>query len=177
MTQLADRGAYGTLVEPTTFRIERRLPGPIERVWSYLTESDLRQLWLASGTMELKVGAPFELVWQNDRLTDDPGQRPEEIGEEHRMTSRILLVEPPRRLVFSWFETGEVTFELTPEGDGVLLTLTHRRLSGRSGLLNVSAGWHAHLDVLVARLTGMPFGTFWDKWRALKEDYTRRIPE
>lgn len=177
MTQLADRGAYGTLLEPTTFRIERRLPGPIERVWSYLTDSDLRQKWLASGVMDLKVGAPFELVWQNDRLTDDPGQRPEEFGEEHRMTSRILQVDPPRKLVFSWFETGEVTIDLIPDGDGVLLTLTHRRLSGRSGLLSVSAGWHAHLDVLAARLAGVPFGTFWDKWRALKEDYTRRIPE
>lgn len=177
MTQLADRGAYGTLLEPTTFRIERRLPGPIERVWSYLTDSDLRQKWLASGVMDLKVGAPFELVWQNDRLTDDPGQRPEEFGEEHRMTSRILQVDPPRKLVFSWFETGEVTMELTPDGDGVLLTLTHRRLSGRAGLLNVSAGWHAHLDVLAARLAGVPFGTFWDKWRSLKEDYARRIPE
>lgn len=177
MTQLADRGAYGTLLEPTTFRIERRLPGSIERVWSYLTDSDLRQKWLASGVMDLKVGAPFELVWQNDRLTDDPGKRPEEFGEEHRMTSRILQVDAPRKLVFSWFETGEVTMELVPDGDEVLLTLTHRRLSGRSGLLSVSAGWHAHLDVLAARLAGVPFGTFWDKWRALKEDYTRRIPE
>ncbi|MCF1709182.1 SRPBCC family protein [Tabrizicola sp. J26] len=177
MTRLAERSPYGTLIEPTTFRIERRLPGPIERVWSYLTDSDLRQLWLASGKMELKVGAPFELVWRNDRLTDDPGQRPEEFGEEHRMASRILLVDPPRKLVFSWFETGEVTIELVPDGEDVLLTLTHRRLSGRSGLLSVSAGWHAHLDVLMARLNGVPFGTFWDKWRALKEEYTCRIPE
>ena len=32
-------------------RFERLLPGPIERVWAYLTESDKRSLWLASGAM------------------------------------------------------------------------------------------------------------------------------
>jgi uncharacterized protein YndB with AHSA1/START domain len=43
-------------------RIQRLLPGPIERVWAYLTESDLRRQWLASGTMQLQPGASFELV-------------------------------------------------------------------------------------------------------------------
>ena len=33
----------------------------------------------------------------------------------------------------------------------MLLTVIHRRLPDRSTLLNVSAGWHAHLDILVAR--------------------------
>ena len=33
---------FGTLIEPTTLKIERMLPGPIERVWSYLTDNDLR---------------------------------------------------------------------------------------------------------------------------------------
>ena len=32
--------AYGALSEPATLTIQRMLPGPIERVWAYLTESD-----------------------------------------------------------------------------------------------------------------------------------------
>ena len=66
--------AYGALIEPTTLKIQRLLPGPIERVWAYLTDSDLRRQWLAAGEMEMKVGAPFELVWRNDELTDPPEQ-------------------------------------------------------------------------------------------------------
>ena len=33
----------------------------------------------------------------------------------------------------------------------MLLTVIHRRLPDRSTMLKVSAGWHMHLDVLVAR--------------------------
>ena len=62
------------VTEPSTLRIQRLLPGPIERVWAYLTESELRRKWLAAGEMEMKVGAPFELVWRNDELTDPPGE-------------------------------------------------------------------------------------------------------
>ena len=66
---------YGALVEPATVRIQRLLPGGVERVWAFLTESDLRRRWLAAGEMRLEAGAPFELVWRNDELTDPPGDR------------------------------------------------------------------------------------------------------
>lgn len=33
---------YGTHSEPNTLRLERVLPGPIERVWEYLTDSEKR---------------------------------------------------------------------------------------------------------------------------------------
>jgi DNA-binding transcriptional ArsR family regulator len=47
---------YGVVTEPGTVRLERVLPGPIERVWAYLTESVQRRKWLAVGPMELRVG-------------------------------------------------------------------------------------------------------------------------
>ena len=86
--------AYGELIEPTTLKIQRLLPGPIERIWAYLTDSDLRRKWLAAGAMEMKVGAPFELVWRNDELNDPPSKRPEGFPEEHRMQSRITELDP-----------------------------------------------------------------------------------
>lgn len=168
--------AYGELIEPTTLRIQRHLPGPIERIWAYLTDSDLRRQWLASGAMELQAGAPFEFVWRNDELTDPPGARPEGFGAEHRMECRIVECDPPRRLAITWGQSGGVTFELEPAGDRVLLTLTHRRLPDRATLLNVSAGWHAHFDILVARLANARPEPFWDHWRGLKADYDRRLP-
>ena len=76
MTDIASLDAYGVLTERATLKIQRLLPGPIERVWAYLTQSDLRRKWLAAGDMEMTVGAPFELVWRNSELTNPPGQRP-----------------------------------------------------------------------------------------------------
>ncbi len=113
---------YGTLIEPTTLKIQRMLPGPIERVWAYLTDSELRRKWLAAGAMEMQVGAPFEFVWRNDELSNPPGKRPEGFPDEHRMQSRITELDPLRKISFTWNNSGDVTFELEPRGERVLLT-------------------------------------------------------
>jgi uncharacterized protein YndB with AHSA1/START domain len=168
--------AYGALIEPATLKIQRLLPGPIERIWAYLTESELRRQWLAAGQMEMKAGAPFELVWRNDELSNPPGQRPPGFGAEHRMQSRITEFDPPRKLAFTWQGSGDVSFELEPKGNKVLLTVIHRRLPDRATLLKVGPGWHMHLDVLVARATGEQPEPFWDGWSRLKDEYDRRLP-
>lgn len=176
MDKIASPNAFGVLTEPATLTIQRRLPGPVERVWAYLTDSDLRRRWLAAGTMEMKAGAPFEFVWRNNELTDPPGARPAGFADEHRMQSRIIEIDPPRKLVIAWQGSGDVSFELEPKGKDVLLTLIHRRLPDRTTMLKVSAGWHAHLDVLVARATGETPEPFWDSWSRLKDEYDRRLP-
>lgn len=176
MNAAATRDAYGTLIEPTTLKIQRLLPGPIERVWAYLTESDMRRKWLAAGRMEMKVGSPFEFVWRNDELTNPPGNKPEGFGAEHRMASRIVELDPPRKITFTWNDSGDVTIELESKGDDVLLTLIHRRLPSRNTMLMVSAGWHMHLDILAARASGKEPEPFWDGWLKLKQDYDGRLP-
>jgi uncharacterized protein YndB with AHSA1/START domain len=167
---------YGALAEPATLKIERLLPGPIERVWAYLTESDLRRQWLAGGQMTMKADAAFELVWRNDELTNPPGQRPPGFSEEHRMQSRITELAPPHKLAITWGNTGGVSFELEPKGNKVLLTVIHRRLPDRATMLNVSAGWHMHLDILAARAGGKEPAPFWDGFSRLKTEYGRRLP-
>jgi uncharacterized protein YndB with AHSA1/START domain len=176
MTELATKDAYGVLTEPATLKIQRLLPGPIERVWAYLTQSELRRQWLAAGQMEMKVGAPVEFVWRNNELTNPPGERPPGFSEEHRMQSRITELDPPRWLAIAWSGSGDVSFELAPKGAEVLLTVIHRRLPDRATLLRVSAGWHMHLDILVARATGEQPEPFWDGWSRLRQEYDRRTP-
>jgi uncharacterized protein YndB with AHSA1/START domain len=176
MNKSATRDAYGTLIEPTTLKIQRLLPGPIERIWAYLVESDKRRKWLAAGKMELKVGAPFEFVWRNDELTDPPGKRPDGFDAEHRMPGQITELDPPRKIAFTFQNSTEVLIELEVQGDNVLLTLIHYRLPNRNFMLRVSAGWHMHLDVLVARVNGKEPEAFWDGWLHLTGEYDRRLP-
>ena len=168
--------AFGVLTGPDTLTIQRLLPGPVERVWDYLTQSELRRQWLAAGEMALAVGAPFEFVWRNDELTRPSGQRPAGSPEEHRLACRITELDPPKKLAITWGSTGGVTFTLEPVGTKVLLTLVHRRVPDRSMLLNVSSGWHTHLDILAARMAGEEPKPFWDEINRLKPDYDRRIP-
>lgn len=176
MNATAKPDAYGELIEPTTLRIQRLLPGPIERIWAYLTDSKLRSKWLAAGVMEMRVGAPVELVWRNDELNDPPGKRPEGFPEEQRMQSRITELEPLRKLSIAWSNSGDVTFELEPKGTGVLLTVIHRRLPDRSTMVKVSAGWHMHLEVLDARANDREPASFWEGWARLRDEYERRLP-
>lgn len=165
----------GTLTDATTLRLQRRLPGTADRVWAWLTQGELRRQWLADGDMTLHPGASFELVWRNDELSASPDERPAGFGAESRATCEILEVDPPRRLRYTWPGVGEVTFELAPAGDEVLLTLTHRQLAGETLVLNVCAGWHAHMARLVALAEGTPPPSLWATWRALREDYVRRL--
>jgi len=178
-TAALQESGYATLESSTnTLRIERLLPGPIERVWAYLTESELRRKWLASGEMEMRVGAAFELVWRNDELTDPPGHRPDGFGEEHSMKSKIVELDPPRRIAFTWNNSDGVAIDLVQQGAQVLLTLVHSRLNvSRESLLKHAAGWHGHLDILVARVSGTQPQPFWDTWLRLKADYESIIDQ
>lgn len=175
MTDYQNPSNYGVLTEPATLKIQRLLPGPVERVWSYLTDSELRSQWLAAGEMEMDVDTPFEFVWRNDELTNPPGQRPAEASREHRMEGRITDLDMHRKLAITWGETGGVSFELEPMGNQVMLTITHHRVPDQATLLSVSSGWHAHLDILVARLEGSDPEPFWDNVAKLKEEYGQRL--
>jgi uncharacterized protein YndB with AHSA1/START domain len=168
---------YGKVTAPRTLQMQRHLPGPIERVWDYLTKSDLRRQWLASGEMEMKAGTPVELVWHHDQTTTPPGKRPEGVNEESRLPSRITVCEPPTKLGFMFWSDSEVLFELKPAGNRVLLTLTHTKLPSRSMMVGVSTGWHSHLDVLAKRLAGEKAENFWDHYRVYKDAYEARIPQ
>ena len=174
--------SYATVIAPLTVRIERLLPGPIERVWSFLTESELRGRWLASGEMELKSGGSVEHVFNNSELTENDIAAPAKYAKEAgtvRMHGRLLACEPPRLLAYTWGESedaSEVRFELSPQGDKVHLVLTHSCLPNREEMLSVAGGWHTHLGILLDRLEGREPAGFWKTHARLEAEYEKLIP-
>lgn len=172
---------HGVVMEAGTVRFERLLPGPIERVWSYLTESDKRGTWLASGPMELRVGGRLELRFHHADLSPHAEELPAKYKRyEGGVTThgRITRCEPPRLLSFTWggeADESEVTFDLTPRGKEVLLVLTHRRLADRARMVSVSSGWHSHLEVLADLLNGRVPSPFWSKVTRFEAEYEKRI--
>jgi uncharacterized protein YndB with AHSA1/START domain len=91
------------------------------------------------------------------------------------MASRISELDPPRRLAFTWGESGAVAFDLAPRGGSVLLTMVHSGLPERPTSLGIAAGWHAHLDLLADRLSGQRPDPHWDLWTRLRGEYEKRL--
>ena len=172
---------YGRITAPEPVRIERTLPGPIERVWAYLVEPEKRKLWFADGPMERRVGGAVDLIWRNSSLSKDDVPSPDGFGDangESRGHGTVTAYDPPRRLGFTWAHAGEpeteALFELSPRGEQVALVITHRRLVSNGLVLGVSAGWHTHLDVLHARLEDRDAPKFWATFGRLREVYRTR---
>ena len=170
---------YGTIISPNTIRFERLLPGPIERVWAYLTEPEKRSKWLASGAMDQRVGGDVELFWLHSNMdTAKPDDPPEKYKNGHAMKAKITRFEPPHVLGYTWGARAEalseVVFELSMRGADVLLVLTHHRLPDQKDLLGVSGGWHAHLDTLVEHLNGRTAPAFWGRHAELDAEYKQR---
>jgi uncharacterized protein YndB with AHSA1/START domain len=120
---------------------EEFFPHPAEAVWRALTDEAAISEWLMATTgFEPRVGARFRMRTRN--LSSDGWVRAE-----------VLELDPPRRMVWAWSVDAAVapttvTFELTPEGDGTRLTLTHvGEIDPIVGGL-LGDGWPTRLELL-----------------------------
>ena len=173
----------GVVTGPGSLRFERVLPGPIERVWSFLTATEKMALWMASGTIDARVGGKFE--WHCDYGMDQPGGPG--AGEKAPVVhGEILEWDPPRRLRTTWDYSGcanasgdgtitELTYELFPRGDRVLLVLTHTLLPNLNDIRAALAGWHLHLDILADVLAGKAPAPFWKTHQQLEAVYREGV--
>ena len=177
MSRTTTIDAYGELTEPATLTIERLLPGPIERVWAYLTESDKRATWFAGGMFDLRVGGRADLHFDHSNISSE--KTPDEYKSKRSDWSEtITRVEPPRLLSYTFGPAGpesEVTFELDPRGKDVLLVITHRRVVDRKTMVGVAGGWDAHVGILADRLNGVEPRPFWTTHARLKGEYEARL--
>lgn len=135
----------GKITKTGAARFERVLPGPIERVWEFLTDIERLPGWFGTGVIEPYEGGVVNLMGGHVRGV-------------------VTQWKPPRKLAYTWnvFSPGEtesafpesyLTFELKPQGKDVLLQLTHlpipEEFEGRTCM-----GWHTFLDMLGGTLRG-----------------------
>jgi len=156
-----------------TMRLERMLPGPIERVWAYLVEPEKRALWFAGGTFDLRVGGKANLHFDHSLISAEESP-PEVKAKRSDWPETITRIEPPRLLAYTFGPAGpesEVTFELEARGKDVLLTVTHVRLADHKTLIGVSGGWDAHVGILEDRLNGVTPRPFWTTMARLRKEY------
>jgi uncharacterized protein YndB with AHSA1/START domain len=141
---------------------ERRLPFPIDAVWSAITDPAHRDQWMGATTIDPREGGVIEMV------PTGPPQPP----EQKKMTGRIRVWDPPHVFEHEWnqriVEDSVVRYELTADGDGTLLRFTHRGLGVRNaqGFL---PGTHAFLDRLQAYLAGDALPNWAQRYREVAE--------
>ena len=163
-----------TLIKPSTIRFERLLPGPIERVWEYLTVSEKRATWLAAGEFDLRLGGRIELHFDNEKLCDEKPPKDARGVGKHTHTGRITRLEPPRLLAHTWTWEGgesEVTYELEKRGKDVLLVIHHRLPDDADLKVAVGGGWGAHTAILLDQLEGAKPRGFWSTHARLMKEF------
>lgn len=169
---------YGKLIGPDTLSFERLLPGPVDRVWEYLTDGDMRGRWFASGATDLREGGRMELEFDHRHLSAEEDPAPEKY-KEHAEGSKsfaiIKKIDRPKLLVIEW-EESKVIFELIDQGESVLLRLTHQKLPRETEQrIGAMAGWHTHLNILRDVLENSPPPGFWKVHMELEKEYAERL--
>lgn len=175
---MTTNNGYGERLSNDTVRIERQLPGTLQDIWAWITENDKREQWMARGTLEQRVGGTVRLEFRHKELTyaDDPApSKYAGMAESAVLNGVVTACEPPRLLAHTWGNEGEVRYELNESRGGVRLVITHQRLPGVDAMLSVSAGWHAHLDVLVSRVRGEARPRYWELHTRLEAEYAQRL--
>lgn len=173
---------YGEMLDASTVRFERLLPGPIDRVWSYLVESEKRARWLCGGDVETSIDGHVDMHFHNVSLSSDHDiPRPDkykDMPEKMSFAGTVTRCEPPNILEHTWEfddESSLVCYELTEHDDKVRLVLTHRRLDTKDTVLSVSGGWHTHLNVLADVLGGDKLRPFYKMQLQYESEYSERL--
>ena len=146
----------GVIVNEHTLRIERLLPGPIECVFDYFTDSDLLESWLMPGSVEKKEGGLIEFV--SPPVPEGLVENVRAYSEDVFSCGLVSKYEPPNLLVYSWNEhvydtTSIFKIQLEERDEKVYLVLTHSHL-GSEWMAVTATGWHVSLHVLHAILNG-----------------------
>lgn len=144
---------------------ERRLPFPVDAVWSAITDPAERKHWMGETTIDAREGGTIETV------ADGPPVPP----EVKKMTGRIRVWDPPNVFEHEWSQPiltdtgcGVVRYELTPDGDGTLLRFSHRGLTVRDGQ-GFFPGTHAFLDRMEAHLAGEPLPEWGQRYQEVAQ--------
>ena len=177
--QMLQNSAVVERVGPDTIRLERLLEAPVETVWRYLTEAELRRQWFMGGT-DAAPGGEFDLVVDHDNLSKDKNVPYPDGYAQFKGTvwkENVLRFEPPRLLetTFQGGKNGTVTYELFPEGDRTRLLLTHGAIVSGTGAQDFGSGWNSHLAVLEERLAGRGVRDFWALHAKSREEVAKAL--
>jgi len=152
----------GEILSEHTIRFERIIDAKPDKVWQYLTQSKFIGEWLDKGSIEPKIGGKVDLTFNQNEVEGLVGWYEDERGLSYSFVDKKNGVE------------SIVAIELTPVGDKTKLVLKHSRLP-RKLMADFMASWHAHLDILVAKISRIAPPEFRKRFMQLLPFYTALV--
>lgn len=140
-----------------TVHLEDVYPTDIDDLWSAISEPERLARWLVTIDGSTAKGETFRGEFTS--------------GWEGSL--RVDVCDAPHRLLVTASDgDGETVMEarLTPEGEGTRLIVEERGLP-LDEYVGHGSGWQAHLEDLLAYLTGKPKGDWSARWRELTPQY------
>ena len=132
-------------------RIEQRIKieARPETVFSFLTDPAKLAMWQGQHVaVDVKPGGMHRIVIRDDVV----------------MRGEYLEVTPPTRLVYTFGWEGDdnpiaagsttVSYDLVPDGDGTMLTLTHTGLPDEEAVKMHAMGWEHYMGRLTVAVVG-----------------------
>lgn len=135
-------------------QVRRVFPVSPERLFKAWTTPEELKRWHASDPLtvplveiDLRVGGSYRIHM------GEPG------GKECRVSGIYRVIEPPRRLVYTWKRDHEdsvtqVTLEFKAQGNGTELVLTHEGFPSEGDRNDHQQGWTSILERLARDLGG-----------------------
>jgi uncharacterized protein YndB with AHSA1/START domain len=146
--------SQAAVASPSSLVISRTYPASVERVFKAWTDANQLGQWFAptddyttKANVDLRVGHEYRIAITHKG------------GNVHTILGTYRLIEPPRKLVYTWrWEGGPasdtlVTVDFNPDGDATKVTITHEQFANTEDRDKHNEGWQGCLNRLQRTLT------------------------
>jgi len=146
--------SQAAVASPSSLVISRTYPASVERVFKAWTDANQLGQWFAptddyttKASVDLRVGHEYRI-----EITHKG-------GNVHTILGTYHLIEPPRKLVYTWrWENGPaadtlVTVDFTSDGEATTVTITHEQFANTEDRDKHNEGWNGCLNRLQRTLT------------------------
>jgi uncharacterized protein YndB with AHSA1/START domain len=138
--------SQAAVASPTSLVISRTYPASVERVFKAWTDANQLGQWFAPNDdcttrvqVDLRVDHEYRIA-----ITHKGGNVMTVLGT-------YRLIDPPRKLVYTWRWEGHhtadtmVTVDFTPDGDATKVTITHDQFTSVEDRDRHNEGWNGCL--------------------------------
>jgi uncharacterized protein YndB with AHSA1/START domain len=147
--------SQAAVASPSSLVVSRIYPASQERVFKAWTDANQLGQWFApsddyttQATVDLHVGHQYRIAITHKG------------GNVHNVVGTYHLIDPPRKLVYTWRWEGApadtlVTIDFTPKGDSTEVTITHDQFLDLETRDKHNDGWSGCLERLGRKLDSL----------------------